>query len=140
MDSTSVEAIEAAFVERALAVDGVASAIDYEPEALPPRPCVTMLYVSVQQDDVATGPSTDNVWEWRVNVYVDLGPGERYRDAQMNLKRLVPKVLGIVRSAQDLGDTCLRASFADVEAEPTFDHDGGLVWKSLRLRALVEET
>lgn len=138
---SSVELIEQQFVDRVLELDGIKSALDHEPEQLPTRPCVTMLYVRVEQTDVATGPSTDNWWEWRVNVYVDLGGKTRdYRDGQIVLKRLVPSVLSIVRSAQDLGDSCLRAEFNDVEEEPTFDHDAGLIWKSLRLRALVEET
>jgi hypothetical protein len=137
---STVELVELAFVDAVAEVVGIREALDHEPEQLPARPCVTMLYVHVEQTDVFTGPSTDNWWEWRVNVYVDLGGGASYRDGQLLLKRLVPLVLRTVRVDQRLADTCIRAEFNDVDDEPTFDHDAGLIWKSLRLRALLEET
>lgn len=138
--ASSVELVEAAFCEAVADVDGIRAALDHEPEQLPARPCTTMLYVRVAQEDFATGPATDNTWEWRVNVYVDLGSGSGYREGQRLLKRLVPLVLRTVRVDQRLADTCIRAEFADVDEEPTFDHDGGLIWKSLRLRVLLEES
>lgn len=136
---SSVEKIERIFAAHAEAIDGVASAFDHEPEVLGSRPCVTMLYVRIQQDDEETGPATENTWAWRVNVYVDLGGSNDYRKAQRDLKRLVPRVLKIVRDDSRMDGLADFSSIVDEDGEPTFDHDAGLLWKSLRLQVRLEE-
>lgn len=140
--SSSRAALRQAFAAAAAAIPGVANALDHEPgmEALPPLPCVTMLSDLYSQEDVLTGPATENIWGWEVRVYVDLVQG--YREAQEQLDDLVPAVLGIVRANTDIDGTCLWARLQDPGGTPFFAHDEqkAYAWKVLQLRAEMEET
>lgn len=135
------DAIENAFVAKAKAIAGLKDALDHEPEKLPAQPCVTLLFTEIQQDDRYTGPATENWWAWDVNLYISLGEKRaNYRDAQAQLKALVPELLRIVRNDPSLNGTALRAEITDPGEAPAFDHRQRLMLKILRLRALTEET
>lgn len=135
---TVIERIEAAFLAIAEQIDGVANVLDHEPGPdLPRLPCITMLFVSPQQEDVETGPGTANRWTWRITLYVNL---DDYYRAQRDLKQLLPDLMATVRRNTDLTGTCEWASLDDEGGEPVFAHDDRIVFKTLRLTARTTET
>lgn len=138
--SSSRKAIREAFCAACLQIEGITSAVPYEPgpEGLPPLPAVTMRSYLYGQDDRETGPRTDNEWGWVVRVYCPL---DSYEAAQVALDDLVPAVLGVVRGDPDLGGTCEWARMQDNGEEVQFEHDGRQRYavKSVQLIAALSE-
>lgn len=58
-----IEEIESAFCAAVNEIQGITTALPYEPESLPVRPCVTMLITQMAQEDFATGNVTQGNWE-----------------------------------------------------------------------------
>jgi hypothetical protein len=129
-------AVEQAFLTKALAVPAVATTVDHEPQTLPRLPCVTLLWVGLSQDDVETGPRTENRWTWRINLYLQL---QDYRRAQDQLKDIVPQLLAITRRDPSLGGTVDWARIADDGQDPVFGDQAGFLRKSLLLTVETTE-
>ena len=137
----SVDTIEDYFVTQVAALAGIDSALDHEPERLPAKlPVVTLLWRGFVQEDVETGPNTENQWTWRVRLHVALGQREQWRSGQASMKVLVPALLNFVRDNPALGNTCERATLEDVGEEPEFDNDSRMMWKDMVLRAFTSES
>lgn len=140
MAASSRKAVREAFCARVREIDGVASAVPYEPgpEGLPKLPAVTMRSYLYGQDDVETGPATDNEWGWEIRVYVPLG---NYETAQALLDDLVPAVLSVPRRYPDLDGTCEWARTQDNGEPVAFEHDGSRKYavKSIQLIASLQE-
>lgn len=130
--ATTIANVEAAFVADAAAIAGVISALDHEPKNLPKMPCVTMLLIRTNQDDVETGLGTEVEYEWKINLYCSL---KDYGVAQSEMKTLIPALLKITRTNPRLADTCEWAVMTDGGEDPVFAHEDGWLLKSLRLRA-----
>lgn len=136
----TIEAVEQAFTAAAGRIDLVRQAVDHEPDIAVglELPAVTLWWVGIGQDDVETGPRTDNTWTWEVNVYTPLELG--WRDAQTALKRIVEQLLTLVRDDPSLNDTCDWATISDggppvvARTEKT-----GYLHKILRLTARTSE-
>jgi hypothetical protein len=129
-------AVEGVFTRLALAVPAVASSVDHEPKNLPRMPCVTMLWVGLAQDDLETGPRTENRWTWRINLYIQL---QDYKRAQDDLKAIVPELLAITRRNPDLDATVAWATIADNGNDPIFGDQAGFLRKSLLLTVNTTE-
>ncbi len=135
--------IRDAFAALAAAVEGIATALPYEPERLPARfPAVTMVFTNFTQEDVYTGPATVNEWMFRVRVHVALkiGPGSDFARAYGELEVLVPRILRIVRTNPGLNGSCEWARIEDVGEEPLIATDNRAMAKDLRLIARTEVT
>lgn len=134
--------IAVAYAERAGLLEGIRAALHYEPVQLPELPCVTMLFAQVQQDDVETGPATENHWRWNVYLYIPLGntvAGDAYEAAQDALYELVPRLLSITRTDPDLGGLAIISTISDLGSEPEFDEENGALVKTLRLDVRANE-
>lgn len=141
MASSSRKQVREAFCARCLEVDGIESALPYEPgpEALPPLPAVTLRSYLYGQVDAETGPLTDNEWGWEVRVYVPLEGG--YQRAQELLDDLVPAVLSVPRRYPDLDGTCQWVRVQDNGEPVAFEVDGRRRYavKTIQLIAMLQE-
>jgi hypothetical protein len=138
--STTVEALEEAFAAAVRRIPEVREAYDHEPDLTQGMalPAVTMLWTDLVQDDVDTGPYTQNQWGWDVTVYVPLEVG--WRDAQRLLKQIVAAILSLVREDPRLNEEADLIRISD-GGPPIFDHGehAGYLQKTLRLTARTTE-
>jgi hypothetical protein len=136
-------AVAKAFSTLCAALAGVKSAYHYMPEEYEGLPAVAMLPRRVRQDDVFTGPATENVWTWAVHIVLPLGgrvAGSDYQQAQEALYTILPLVLGTVRANPDLGGLATKAAtLEDLGEEPDLDEDAGQLVKILELTATTAE-
>lgn len=142
MATADLTAIAKTFAQLAGNIDGVKSALHYEPEQLPDLPAVTMLLGPSTQNENATGPQTENTWTWTVTLYLPLGGrvvGSDFQRGQELLMELLPQLYAIARRHPDLDDTCLKATLADAGDDPAFDADQKALIKELELTVRTEE-
>lgn len=135
------ELIERQFVLAAAAVEGVGSALDFEPgmEGLPRRlPCVTMLYRGPRNVGYETGGIEVLEHTWTVRLYVDARTS--WEKAERDLKQLVPRLLQAVRRNPSLDDSCEWAQLTEELVEPERLETGSLFVKRLRLTGRTLET
>lgn len=127
-------AIAKAFAALCAAAAGVKSAYHYMPEEYAGLPAVAMTWTRVQQDDVYTGPATENLWQWTVDVVVPIGgrvAGSDFQQAQESLYSLVPAILAVQRQNPDLGGLAIKTAIGDLGEEPAIDADAGTITKAL---------
>lgn len=101
-------------------------------------PGVALLWTAAPDEDHQTGPATQTTWTWRCNVYADTS--RSYEDAQIDLERIVPKLLQAVRRDPSLGVDGIWARLLDPGGDPEFNDEEQLAWKTLRLEIRREET
>jgi hypothetical protein len=136
----SAEAVETAFAAAAGRIDGVRTALDHEPDSgtVMDLPAVTMWWTDVSQDDTETGPYTDNVWGWDINLYVPLELG--FRDAQKTMRTLAARLLTVVRTDPALSGACDWLRISDGGPPVTAQSEStGYLHKTLRLAARTTE-
>ena len=126
--------VVAAFAELAGAIDGVAIAYDHEPEKISDEPAVTLVQRHVLPAIIDVSGREQQDWKFRVYVYVKL---TSYRDAQMQLLDLVPKLLRITQTNRTLNNTCFDSRLDDEGAEPDPRHRAGYMAKRLSLTAKI---
>jgi hypothetical protein len=132
--------IRAAFTAAAAAVNGVAHALDYEPDELPPLtdgPCVTMLQRQFRPQVVQTGGVIQVTFIWTVAVYALL---RDYQTAQAELEAVIPRLVLITVADTTLDETCDQAELVDPGQEPFPEDSGGVatMTKLLQLSAIGE--
>jgi len=125
------------FAELAGAVDGVTKAYDHEPEKIQHKAAVTLVQRHVVPQIIDVSGREEQTWRFRVYVYVQLGT---YREAQMELLDLLPKLLRITQTNRTLNQTCSDSRLDDDGAEPDPRHREGYMTKRLTLtfKTLVE--
>lgn len=136
-------AIAKAFAALCAAIPGVKSAYHYMPEEYSKLPAIAMLPRRVGQDDVYTGPATENTWTWAVHLVLPIGGrvvGSDFQQAQELLYTLLPLVLGVARTSPDLGGLTTKAIVLnDIGDEPDLDQETGQIVKILELIATTQE-
>lgn len=136
-------AIAKAFALLCAALPNVKSAYHYMPEEYSGLPAIALLPRRVGQDDVYTGPATENTWTWSVHVVLPIGgrvAGSDYQQAQELLYTVLPEVLGVARANPDLGGLTTKAIILDdLGEEPEIDADAGQMVKLLELVAVTQE-
>jgi hypothetical protein len=136
---STLELVEAAIVERMELIDGIARALDHEPDKLPPPlPIVTLLWIGQEQDDRYTGSATENANRWQLSLYVSLSRG--WRDAQVQMKALWHPILHVFRVDPGLGGAAEWTRVIETMEPPEFDAENKHVRKSIFVVAVHEET
>lgn len=122
--------VVAAFAGLAGQIDGVAVALDHEPEKISDQPAVTVAYRHVLPKIIDVAIREEQTWTFRVYVYAQL---TTYRDAQMKILELVPGLLRITQTNRTLNNTCIDSRMDDEGREPTPNHREGYLTKTLSL-------
>lgn len=124
-------------------IPGLKVAYHFMPEEYAGLPAIAMLPRSVSQDDVETGPATQNTWTWAVHLVLPIGGrvfGSDYQAAQESLYTLLPALLAVARNNPDLGGLTTKAiTLDDLGEEPTIEEDEGQFVKILVLGATTNE-
>lgn len=124
-------------------IEGVSKTYDYQPATLGTAlPAVTVRFIGIRSQGVATGPTTEFTYEFRVALYLNLDDWQR---AQRVLTSLYPRLLGAFTADPGLG--CI-VDWSEVEddEDPIFDVPrddtgkplgGALLRKSFRIRTVT---
>jgi len=112
-------------------------ALDHEPQSLPRMPGTTLLATMYNPVQAETGIGEDVTYAWRMRLYVPLND---YRQAQAQIKELMPQILACIRN-HPTGDGLVDfLSLVDEGQAPDFNIEEGWLAKDALLRAVRDET
>lgn len=131
--------IQKAYAKAARAIQGLQNVVEWEPgqKRLPEMPCLTMMFIGLEQLDEETGPMQLVRWQWELHLYVSFSDAER---AQEEMQAIVPELIRIVRVNTTLDGSCYVARIAEAVTVPELAPDDRWLRKNMRLIGEREES
>lgn len=134
--TNDIEAIEAKIVAQLQTVDEFREVTDYEPLEFTNLPAASIFYQGFRSGDSEMPKVQEIVERWILRVYVSL---QDARQAQRDIKRLVPKVREAFRSNRGLDGAVLWCSVTEGDVVAVFDKNNPQLIAIMNLEAITKE-
>lgn len=134
--TNDLEAIEARITAQLGTVGEFKEVTDYEPLEFTNLPAASIFYAGFRADDSEMPGSQQIVERWILRVYVALRDPKQ---AQQDVKRLVPKVREAFRSNRGLDGTVLYCAVTEGDVVAVFDKNNPQLMAILNLEAITKE-